>query len=231
MAARRQTNLPRELRAQLKKDPAGELKGEAPDSVPPPLPDDLRDTLAAILGEARPLGDAARALDELRLPVHVMRTFPVNPADLWPMIFEPLARASTEARRLLADAERYAPGVLALALADSFCQPAIARRMLEELETRVKATSPEIRHALGPARLPLILPPQQPPKSGPVPYRRPTVERDFRRRVADVLKGCGFEPSHYIGGWFARLLRALYPYAVGRPLHGDISRLTRDALA
>jgi hypothetical protein len=234
MAARRRTKSSAlaSLREEAETIPAGELVGpdDDPDSVPPPLPTDLRDTLKTILSEARQLGDTARALDELRQPVHVMRTFPVNPADLWPTIFEPLARASAEARRLLADAERYAPGVLALVFLDSFCRPASALRVLEELETRAKAASPEIRHALGPARLPLILPPQQ-RKSGRAPYRRPTVERDFRRCVAGVLRGCRFEPTGYELGWFADVLKALYPYAVGRPLDGDIRRLLRDTLA
>jgi hypothetical protein len=223
MTPRRQTNLPLALREQLEKIPAGEFIGPDPDSAPPPLPAKLCEDLETILGavkwpRALRSEGIARVLERLRGPVHVARTFRVDFVDQWAALFEPLALQSAKTYRLLAYAEKHAPGVLALAFADSPLHPALALQMLKELESAATAAR---KH----------LPPKPRPTTGPRPWRRPGGERDFRRAVAAVVRDCGLSPArNKPQGWFAKLLLALYPYAVGRPLGGVTRRLLSDTL-
>src|SRR4029453_6810555 len=89
MAARRRTNLPRGLREQLEKDPAGELMPE--DDKRRPIPPALRKRLEDILGKPRVRRprleepDIAHILDGVREALQnltVLRQFP-DPASHW----------------------------------------------------------------------------------------------------------------------------------------------------
>jgi hypothetical protein len=225
MAARRQTHLPPSLRAQLENEPAGEIVNE-PERLPP-IPADLRIDLEVILKPLRVGGlqlttaQRARVLDGVREAMElatVLQRYPAVDA-LWPDVFAPMARASVELHRALAEAFTAAPVVLACAV-DGF--EGVERGLLEaeRLFRGASSAGTELRKA------------QRRARPGRRPHRRGGLARQFRRHLAAAVRAIGLEPSEHQWGWFDGVLRAVEPRVFpGVPLANDRRRILRDALA
>jgi hypothetical protein len=191
-----------------------------------PFPPNLRCELERILRKARPRLDppaVAHIIEELRVAddvVTVLRAS-LDPASIGGML-DTLSRAVTPFRRALEAITAH--GLLDDAKARLGYASDLERRLIEGLDMLV-----EITMAARPHR-------RQPKGGRPVggaalvPGVQPSAPRWFAAQVAAVLRQHGTKPSQHLEGWFADLLRTLWPHVMRSSLPpGDIRRLLRLA--
>jgi hypothetical protein len=191
-----------------------------------PFPPALRRDLEKVLRRVRPRLDAsamARIIHQLREAddvVTVLRAS-LDPASIGGML-DALSRAATPFRRALE--ATIAHGLLDDAKARLRYASDLERRLLEGLDMLAELTA-------------AARPKKRRPKGG-----HPEVgaglalgvqviaPRWFAAQVAAVLRDHGAQPSQHLDGWFADLLRMLWPHVLRSELpSGDIRRLLRFA--